>query len=390
MSDLTIAYHLKADRPQDVEKELRHGKLAGLMFGPASGWLTFVPFAADPQFQEAGDPIDFAFVLHRRCGATVLCQINAADHGGTLVLVETAAPCKKLFFKFESEQDPDEGSLAAVEVLARHIVSPTSDARLHLESLAYGRERSIARVATALGLPICDWISPEYIQHDEASALSRGGRRVGRKPSEKKLRLPVPISVDLPQSNVSAEQFMRIARPFLTRFRPPWRLTKVICEGAMQLDGTNDFAGRWFAVLVNDERVKAIRVDLSTSKNQISFREWHYDAYCSATLEGSWIDSTAAAQSLSQLEHPQGLGPFSLSTARLSSAGKTPAWELSCRPTSSSAEFPGWTIYVGADSATVLKQVLYRRAGFVLYPALERSGADGPWLSLPPPEWAHV
>lgn len=56
MSEFSISFHIRANDSDDVEARFLRAKLSGLVFGPANGWLTFVPYGgANPFAYVDGD-----------------------------------------------------------------------------------------------------------------------------------------------------------------------------------------------------------------------------------------------------------------------------------------------------------------------------------------------
>lgn len=51
MSEFSISFHIRVDDRTDVEALLLGAKLSGLVFGPANGWLTFVPYGGANPFE---------------------------------------------------------------------------------------------------------------------------------------------------------------------------------------------------------------------------------------------------------------------------------------------------------------------------------------------------
>ena len=43
MSEFSVSYHIRLAEGIDAQKLLRQAKAAGIVFGPANDWLTFVP-----------------------------------------------------------------------------------------------------------------------------------------------------------------------------------------------------------------------------------------------------------------------------------------------------------------------------------------------------------
>jgi hypothetical protein len=91
MSEFSISYHVRADDGREVQKLLRHAKVAGVTFGPAKGWLTIVPYAESSQYRNEGGP-RFADYLSKLTGVTTLHYCYAEDHGWTFALARANRP----------------------------------------------------------------------------------------------------------------------------------------------------------------------------------------------------------------------------------------------------------------------------------------------------------
>ena len=72
MSESSESFHIRTADPKATASRLRAVKCAGLIFGPANGWLTFVPYAQLKTFQRFRMSGGFARRLCRDLGATVL------------------------------------------------------------------------------------------------------------------------------------------------------------------------------------------------------------------------------------------------------------------------------------------------------------------------------
>jgi hypothetical protein len=94
MSEFSISFHIRVNDSDDVEARLLRAKLSGLVFGPANGWLTFVPYGgANPFAYVDGDW--FAENLSNVTGCPVLSYCYGEDRGWTFSLVRPDQPLIK-------------------------------------------------------------------------------------------------------------------------------------------------------------------------------------------------------------------------------------------------------------------------------------------------------
>jgi hypothetical protein len=83
MSEFSSSYHIRTEDSQVIERLLRRAKISGIAFGPANGWLTFVPYGDLPAYRRLPDAADFTADISRAVGCPVLHYRYAEDHGWT-------------------------------------------------------------------------------------------------------------------------------------------------------------------------------------------------------------------------------------------------------------------------------------------------------------------
>jgi hypothetical protein len=71
VSEFSSSFHIRTGDAALAERRLVAAKISGLAFGPANGWLTFVPFANSQGF-DARDPVGAATALANATGSFVL------------------------------------------------------------------------------------------------------------------------------------------------------------------------------------------------------------------------------------------------------------------------------------------------------------------------------
>ncbi|MDB5620160.1 MAG: hypothetical protein JWQ24_4398, partial [Tardiphaga sp.] len=91
MSEFSVSYHVRVGDSGEAQKRLRHAKLSGVIFGPANGWLTFVPYADSARYRKADGP-GFADYLSGLTGLSFLHYCYAEDHGWTFALARAERP----------------------------------------------------------------------------------------------------------------------------------------------------------------------------------------------------------------------------------------------------------------------------------------------------------
>jgi hypothetical protein len=205
-----------------AERRLVAAKVSGLAFGPANGWLTFVPYANSQGF-DARDPVGTATALANATGSFVLQYTYAEDHVWSLVLVRPGEPGSSFVSSWDPKPRTERDHLDLTlldDILPKAQVEPF---------LAPGRnspdgEPRAYGFAQAVGLPAFRWLSPDLVEADTKHFLKNGGRRLGRRPADKRSKLPPPIRLLLPKSEMSARDAFALLKPLMHWFQPPWAL----------------------------------------------------------------------------------------------------------------------------------------------------------------------
>jgi hypothetical protein len=386
MSEFSISYHIRAgDDGHDVQKLLRGGKFSGITFGPANGWLTFVPYANSAAYQKSG-LAGFADNLSRQTGRTVLHYCYAEDHGWTFALAR-ADGARNQFACWWNPQSSVERDgfdpLALAPFIAPELLEPLLRP---LDSKAAAKEAPAYRFAELLGLPAYRWLSPDIAQNDTQALIDQGGRKLGTKPqgTAARLEVPPPRRIALPHPYLTAREALDLISPFMGRYRPPWGLTMLSSYGFIRSDGRGVWQARWRYGGSGDMVQSALFDD-----GRLSFRADSAPSYTTGFLlqvmkrPERWLDSTEIASTVARLPVPGGVDQPSLGIMTLRSFEDHPhVWDLGLQSDpKSNAAFVSWKIHVDAVSGDVLSEQLCRKDGYMIVPARQRR-KGGNWEEL--------
>ena len=183
MSEFSESYHVRTDDAGAVKKRLSDAKLAGIVFGPANGWLTFVPYEELNDYREAGGSHGLAVRMSQLLNAPVLWYLHAEDHGWTFALARPGAPICRFACWWDPEPSAERDELD-IAVLAS--LAPLERLESLLRQFDIGaafKERPAHRFAEVLGLPAYKWVSPLIAQRHSDDLLRMGGAELGLKPS---------------------------------------------------------------------------------------------------------------------------------------------------------------------------------------------------------------
>jgi hypothetical protein len=389
LSEFSVSYHLHTgDDSRAAQATLRQAKLSGIIFGPANGWLTFVPYAQSKQYRMAGGP-RFADYLSGRTRLTTLRYCYAEDHGWTFALARPNQP----LVQFACWWDPSPtierdkfDPLALAPFLAPELVEPLLRLMDHNEA---ADAQPAYRFAELLGLPVYKWLSPELAQNNTNEFLERGGRKLGTKPPGVAVRLQPPPNrqIALPQPYLSARQALDVFAPFMAKFKAPWSLTMLSTYGILLADGRAVWQARWRYGDTGDMIQAALFQD-----GRLSFRANTAPAYAldylmtAINLPENWLDSTDIALIVARMPVPGGFAG-SLGSMTLRSYKDYPSvWEiLSPGDSNSDKPYASWTIYLDAASGDVLAEFLGRKHGAQIV-SVRRRLQGGDWEDYRPGE----
>jgi len=385
MSEFSISYHVRIGDSHAVQKQLRQAKLSGVIFGPANGWLTFVPYANSASYRKE-EGLGFADYLSRLTGLPVLHYCYAEDHGWTFALAHTERP----LVQFVCWWDPH----PAVE---RDQFDPLAlapfGATESLESLLRPLDREEAihaqpayRFGELLGLPAYQWLSPDLAQNDTQDLLDRGGRKLGTKPASAatRFRLPPNRQIALPQPHLSAREALNLIVPFMAQFKAPWSLTMLSTYGFLLPDGRGIWQARWRYGDSGDTVEAALMQDGRLSFDAYTAPSYATDGLMSAMeLPDKWLDSTDIAAVMARLPVPNGFAKASLGSMTLRSLNDHPhLWQILIPGDRNGVEpFASWTVYLDAVSGDVLAEELGRKVDYEIVPVRLRV-RGGDWMDL--------
>jgi hypothetical protein len=303
MSEYSDSYHIRTDDPVRVRQRLRQARMAGLVFGPANGWLTFVPYEDNHEFRGRSTAEGFTQDLSRVVGGLVLHYTYGEDHGWGFSVTQPG----KALTTFECWWDPapsvqcgglDEGALS--NVVAMESIAPL------LREFDVGtaaQERPAHRFAELLKLPAYKWLSPHLAQYHTEDLIAQGGSKLGTKPrnTAQRLQLPPHRKVVLPRPDLSAKEALELARPFMSKLGSPWFLASLFGGGRLKSDGRLEpGVGVWQFTYAKPGAPDFIYASLFFNGN-LGFRGDSVPAYLAtqvpepAPLPPHWLDSTDAA-----------------------------------------------------------------------------------------------
>lgn len=385
MSEFSISYHVRIGDKHEVQKLLRQAKLSGVIFGPANGWLTFVPYANSPKYRNA-DGSGFADYLSKLTGLAVLHYCYAEDHGWSFAL----ARADRALVQFACWWDPHPtierdqfDSLALAPIIMPDLPEQLLRSFDHRDAM---QEEPAYRFAELLGLPAYKWLSPELAQDRTQELLDRAGRKFGTKPAlaATRLRLPLNRQIALPQPYLTAREALEFIVPFMAPFKPPWSLTMLSTYGFRLPDGRGIWQARWRygdsgdtvqVVLLQDGRLS---FKANTTPSHATDRLMKV-----MDLPERWLDSTDIAAIVTRLPVPGGFTKSSLGSMTLGSFIDHPhLWEILIPGDQNGVEpFASWTVYLDATSGDVMAEYLSRKVDYEIVPArLRLKNAD--WVDV--------
>jgi hypothetical protein len=390
MSEYSISYHIRVGDSLEVQKLLRQAKFSGVTFGPANGWLTFVPYADSARYRNADGP-RFAVYLCKLTGLAILYYCYAEDHGWTFALARADCPLVQFACWWDPRPSVERDQfdpLALAPFVASELLEPLLRSFDHNEAFD---AQPAYRFAELLGLPAYQWLSPELAQNHTDDLLAQGGRKLGTKPAgaATRLRLPPNRKIELPQPYLSGREALDLIVPFMAGFKPPWRLTMLTTQGFCLPDGRGVWQARWrygdsgdmvWVALLKDGR-------LSFSAHTVPSHLAHL-LQKAMELPERWLDSTDIAPIVERLPVPNGFTKLSSLPAimMLRSFNDLPlAWAIHFSGYRGGAEsFASWDIYIDAVSGDVMAEHLGRLEGSQIVPARQRR-KGGDWEDLTAP-----
>jgi hypothetical protein len=339
MSEFSDSYHIRTDDPAEVKQRLRQARLAGIIFGPSGGWLTFIPYEELTAYRRSMVGDAFTVQLSRVLSATVLHYNFSEDFGWSFAV---ARPGQKLNgFKCWWDPEPtiereqlDLGQLASianVEALAP-LLQRFDATTAHSQRPAYG-------FAEQLRLPAYKWLSPNLAQHHTDDLIAQGGSKLGTKPpgTAERLQLPPARKITLPRPDLSAREALELIAPFVSRFGTAWRLVGLFGGGRLSQSGRLEpGVGVWQFTYMdpNDRSDDAVEVWLFFNGN-LSFHGQSAIGPVTSVrrgiqpLEDNWLDSSEIAEIIYGEPLPHGFNKdYSLSMSLRPIDGAPLMWKV--------------------------------------------------------------
>ena len=396
MSEFSSSFHIWTDNPTDSEQRLRRGKVSGIVFGPASRWLTFVPYANLRAYHGRVDPADFAADLCRIVGCPVLHYRYGEDHGWTFVLARPRAAVSRFACWWDPVPTIERDGLD-LEVLSTFAPLDAIEPLLQtLDRHAASEKEPAYRFAELLGLPAYKWLSPELAQEHTADFLTQGGRKLGTKPPSTAKRLQVPPSrqIALPRPDLSAREALQLIKPFTARFGAPWHLASLGSYGHIQVDGRGDWRPSYRYAASGD--VIHVPLIAKDGMGRLSFQaevmptSAMNGAHEAIPLPDEWLDSTDVAAIVGRQVVPEGLGHASLGLMSLAPQEDFPlVWTVFQSAADRGSEFASWILAIDAITGQLVVETLGRLYGAMVVPARQRLNG-GTWTDVPPPVCATI
>jgi hypothetical protein len=335
MSEYCNSYHIRTDDAVGLEKRMRASKLAGIVYGPASGWLTFVPYENLAKLRQVTTLEQFAPWLSSELRATVLHYCHAADHGWTFALARPDGTVSRFASWWDPEPtiERDHLDLAALAPFAP--VNAFEPLLQCIDIQAALEKEPSYRFAELLGLPAYKWLSPGLAQRDTDSLIAKGGRKLGSKPpsTAERLRLPPNRNIRVPRPDLSAREALSVAQRLMKPFNG-CSFAGLACEGLLRDDGRlrPDVRGcAWRATYRQREGADLTHVWVSSAGN-VRFNAASAPGMLAdlwVLLDDDWLDSTDIVPLVASEPTPAGQSDQYFLTASLGHRPDLPlCWDV--------------------------------------------------------------
>ena len=209
-------------------------KPRGIVFGPANGWLTFVPYAGLAAYRSAGEAAFCGLSFEAALAFAVLHYCYAEDHGWSFALADSVRP----LVQFACWWDQHTGRRA--RPVRSACLSPPLSQRRHSSrcfvrsTMKRQRDETRRSVRSSCSdFPRIRWLSPDLAQDHTQDLLDRAGRKLGAKPASAAVRFQLPPNrkIAFPEPAPTAREALTSSSPFMAQFKPPWSLTMVTTWG---------------------------------------------------------------------------------------------------------------------------------------------------------------
>jgi hypothetical protein len=397
MSEFSDSYHIRTDDPARAKQRLRQARLAGIIFGPSGGWLTFVPYEELAVYRRSMVGDAFTVQLSHVLSATVLHYNFSEDHGWSFAV---ARPGEKLN-RFACWWDPEPtiereqldlgqlASIANVEVLAPLLQGfDATTAQSRRPAYEFGEQ---------LRFPAYKWLSPYLAQHHTDDLITQGGSKLGTKPpsTAERLQLPPARKITLLRPDLSAREALELITPFVGSFSTAWRLVGVFGGGRLKQSGRLEpGVGVWQFTYMdpNNRNDDVIGVWLFFNGN-LSFHGQSAIGPVTSVrsgphpLVGSWLDSSDIAEIIDGEPRPDGIDEdYSLSMALRPVDCAPLVWEatrLSVGHPQGSGTVRHVLVVDAATGGVVFETLERREHGKIIQARQRRRWEGGAWEDIP-------
>lgn len=387
MSESSESFHIRTADPKAAASRLRESKCAGLIFGPANGWLTFVPYGELKTFQQLRTSGSFARRLCRDLGATVLHYLYSEDYGWGFTLAREGAPDSRFAHWWLPENVVERDGFDASDF--KPFAAPEAIEAL-LENSGQAMDAAAYRFAKLLGLPAYEWLSPDLVQSSTDEFVARGGKKIGTKPRSEAERMVLPPSrrLALPRSDLSAKEALAIVRPLMTDYEPAWPLAQISGVGLNNEGRLRN--GEWSFWYCAGGSKSYIRVSLAhfghlRFESETMGVPWRSCAPLATAEPQNWLDSLEIANIIGQQELP---GEIDLASGGLSmdlehDPALPPVWTAERYSSHTSDHLAVIKWFVNALSGHVAMESFKVYAGDALTPVIRsrhrKRTEDGGW-----------
>ncbi|HEX9212644.1 MAG TPA: hypothetical protein VF901_19245 [Bradyrhizobium sp.] len=381
MSEFSASYHIRLGEGIDAQKLLRQAKASGVVFGPANGWLSFVPYAGLASYRSAGEA-RFADYLAKLTGLPVLYYCYAEDHGWSFALADKERPLVQFACWWDPQPAVERDQfdpLALAPFVATEALEPLLRPFDNREAMG---AQPAYRFGELLGLPAYQWLSPDLAQNHTQDLLDWDGRKLGTKPASAAVRFQLPPNrkITLPKPGPSAREALNLITPFMAQFKPPWSLTRVQTYGFAVPDGRGVWLAQWRygdsgdtaqAVLMADGRLLFSADSAPSYATDYLMRAMH--------LPEKWLDSPEITAIMANLPIPNGFDGGRSGAMTLRSFNDHPhLWEiLVAGDRGKVGSSSSWVVYVDAVSGEVLAEIHSRKVDDQVSVARERRRLAG-------------
>lgn len=366
MSEFSVSYHIRLGEGSDAQKLLRQAKASGVVFGPAHGWLTFVPYAGLASYRSAGEA-RFADYLAKLTGLPVLYYCYAEDHGWSFALANEESPLVQFACWWDPQPTVERDQFDPL-ALAPFVATEALEPLLRpFDNRGAMQAQPAHRFGELLGLPAYQWLSPDVAQYYTQDLLDRAGRKLGTKPASAAVRFQLPPNrkITFPKPAPSAREALDLISSFTTQLKPPWNLTMVTTYGSPVPEGRGIWQ-IWWRYGDSGDTVQAVLM----GDGRLSFKADSAPSYATdylakaMRLPEKWLDSPDITAIVAKLAIPSGFDVAHSGAMTLRSFNDHPhLWEILVpgeRGMIGSSSF--WTVYIDAVSGDLLAENHTRKA----------------------------